>query len=299
MTLTGEQYRIIAGDHDATIVEVGAGLRRYTHRGRDVTFGYHENELTPKGCGAVLVPWPNRIRAGRYTFDGADYQLALTEVARGNASHGLARWARWLAVRHTTDSVTLGLDVVPQPGWPFELRVEVTYALDARTGLSVSTVARNTGMRRLPFGIGFHPYVAIGHEPLSAVSVRLAAAERLVTDDASIPVGKRAVAATPYDLSGGGRLGRLRLDDAFTGLARDGGRTNVVVRAGRGTGARLWLDERFGYVQVFTAEVLAHGAGGVAVEPMTCPADAFNSGDGLLVLEPDARWSGTWGIAPL
>jgi len=300
MSMSGQQYRIAAGDHAATIVEVGAGIRSYTHRGRDVTLPYGEDELAPKGCGAVLVPWPNRIRDGRYTFDGVEQQLALSEPARRNASHGLARWARWQAVSQSPDSVTLGIDVVPQPGWPFELRVDVTYALDEVLGLSVSAIARNLGTRRLPFGIGFHPYVSIGTHEMSSASVRLGAAERLVVDDAAIPVGRQAVAGTQYDLSRGRPLGRLRLDDGFTGLDRDvDARASVVVRAGMDTGARVWLDGSFGFVQVFTSEVVAQGRAGVAVEAMTCPADAFNSGDGLLVLDPRAEWAGTWGIDPL
>jgi aldose 1-epimerase len=299
MSLSGQQYRIAAGDHAATIVEVGAGIRHYTHRGRDVTLPYGEDEIAPKGCGAVLVPWPNRIREGRYTFDGVRQQLALTEPAKRNASHGLARWARWTPVRQTPESVTLGIDIVPQPGWPFELRVDVTYLLDEANGLRVTAVARNLGAHRLPFGIGFHPYVAIGSHAMSSVSVELAAAERLLVDDAAIPFGRRTVARTEYDLSRGRPLGRLRLDDAFTGLARADGRASVVVRATADSGARVWMDQSFPFVQVFTAESITPGVGGVAVEPMSCPADAFNSGDGLLVLEPRDEWVGNWGIEPL
>jgi len=79
MALTGRQFTIAAGDHEATVVEVGAGLRRYAHRGVDVTFTYGDGDLPPKGCGAVLVPWPNRLRGGKYTFDGKAYQLPLSE----------------------------------------------------------------------------------------------------------------------------------------------------------------------------------------------------------------------------
>src|SRR4051812_14345816 len=95
MALSGRQFTITAGGHEATIVEVGAGLRRYTHAGSDVTVPYAEDQLTPKGCGSTLMPWPNRLRDGRYEFRGVTQQLGLTEPANHNASHGLARWARW------------------------------------------------------------------------------------------------------------------------------------------------------------------------------------------------------------
>lgn len=299
MTLTGKQFSIAAGEHRATVVEVGAGLRSYGCGSRPVTVEYPADALTPKACGAVLIPWPNRIRNGRYSFGGADYQLALTEPPKGNASHGLARWDRWAVLRHEPHSITLAIDVVPQSGWPFELHAEVIYSLDAAAGLRVEARAENTGIERIPFGVGFHPYIDVGDTPMDDVCVRFTADERLLTDDASIPVGRTSVPGTEYDRSDGRRLGALRLDDAFTGLSRVNGRVTVDVRAADGTGAQLWFDESFSFTQVYTLENLQPGVNGVAVEPMTCPADAFNSGEGLIVLEPGASWSGTWGITPL
>jgi aldose 1-epimerase len=298
MTITGQQFDISAGEHAATLVEVGGGLRRYTYRGQDVTFSYPDDELPPRGCGAVLVPWPNRLRGGRYHFDGTDYQVPVTEVTTGNANHGLGRWMRWAPVAHEPSTVTLALDIVPQTGWPFELRVEVSYTLAADAGLTVTAVARNTGSRRAPFGAGFHPYVAVPDGGLGDVHLQLPATEHMVVDDARIPVGNRSVAGTKYDLRHGRRLGELRLDDGFTGLTAPSGRAVTEVRT-RGGGARLWFGEAFRYTQVYTPDIVAGGRTGVAVEPMTCPADAFNSGEGLLVLEPGGSWTGSWGIQPL
>ncbi|MEP7178828.1 MAG: aldose 1-epimerase family protein [Pseudonocardiales bacterium] len=298
MPLTGQQFDIAAGDHEATVVEVGAGLRRYAHHGADVTFTYSEIEIAPRGCGVVLVPWPNRLRGGRYTFDGTTYQLPLTEPLAGNAIHGLGRWARWVLVGHERSAVTLALDIVPQPGFPFQIRVEVTYALDAEHGLSVTAVARNTGTQRAPFGAGFHPYLATHGHALGDVTVQVPARDRIVLDEAKVPVGVQPVAGTRYDLRRGRRLGELRMDDVFTGLATVGGRSAVEVRTHSG-GAQLWFDETFRYIQVFTPDAVAQGRVGVAVEPMTCPADAFNSGTSLIVLEPSQLWTGSWGIQPL
>src|SRR5947209_19420225 len=92
---SGRQYRIRSGDQAAVLVEVGGGLRTYAVAGRDVVDGYREDELAPAGPGQVLAPWPNRLRDGQYHWHGADYQLALSEPARGNAIHGLVRWLSW------------------------------------------------------------------------------------------------------------------------------------------------------------------------------------------------------------
>jgi aldose 1-epimerase len=298
MALTGKQFTITAGDHEVTVVEVGAGLRRYTHATVDVLASYGEDELPPSGCGAVLMPWPNRLAGGRYSFGGQTYQVPITEVPRGNAIHGLARWARWTPLTVDAAAVTLALDIVPQTGWPFEVRAEVTYALHPDHGLSVTAVARNHGSTSAPFGSGFHPYLSLHGHQLDDVTLHVPARQRLVTDEAQLPVGVQDVTKTPYDLRRAHRLKTLRLDDGFTDLSTVDGRGEVEVRT-RSGGARLWFDESFRYVQVYTIEHLGEGAPAVAVEPMTCPANAFNTGAGLIVLEPDAGWTGGWGITPI
>ncbi len=298
MALTGRQFTINAGDHQATIVEVGGGIRRYAHAGVDVLASYGEDELPPKGAGAVLVPWPNRMRGGRYAFLGQSYQVPITEVANRNAIHGLARWARWTPKAVNAAAVTLAMDIVPQTGWPFEIAVEVSYALHPDHGLAVTVVARNHGRTPAPFGAGFHPYVAVRGSRLDDVTLHVAASQRLVTDEVQLPVGAQSVSGTPYDLQRARKLGSQRFDDAFTGLSTVDGRGVAEVRTASG-GGRLWFDETFRYLQVFTVSDLAHGAPAVAIEPMTCPADAFNSGSGLIVLEPGGMWTGSWGVEPL
>jgi aldose 1-epimerase len=298
MALTGQQFTISVGDFAATVVEVGGGLRSFTYRGEDVTATYPETELPPKCCGGVLVPWPNRLRGGHYSFGGVSYQLPITEPARGNAIHGLARWARWTATALGPASVTLAIDLVPQTAWPFEVRVEVTYALHPEFGLVVTARASNHGITPAPFGAGFHPYLSLHGDSLKDVTLLVPASRRLLLDEALVPVGVQDVTNTPYDLRRGPKLKTLRLDDALTGLEVREGRGVAEVRTKAG-GARLWFDETFGYLQVFTAEDFRAGVPALAVEPMTCPADAFNTGVGLIIIQPGGVWTGSWGITPI
>jgi aldose 1-epimerase len=298
MALSGRQFEIRAGDHSAVVTEVGAGLRRYAVGDVDVTCTYPEDVLPPKACGATLVPWPNRIRDGRYTFEGTSYQLALTEPAARNANHGLGRWARWTTIRHDADLVSLRLDIVPQPGYPFEVRVDATFQLHAEHGLQVTLTAQNRGRGRAPFGAGAHPYLSTRGHALADATLRLPASELLVVDDKQVPVGVRPVAGSGKDFRRGRRLRSVRLDDGFTGLDTSGGRGAVDVLTPDG-GARLWFDETYRFVQVFTLEALTPNRPGVAIEPMTCAPNAFNTGQGLIVLEPGGEWTGSWGITPL
>ena len=76
------------------------------------------------------------------------------------------------------------------------------------------------------------------------------------------------------------------------------GRGSAEVRT-RAGGAQLWFDDTFKFLQVFTVDALTPGQPGVAVEPMTCAPDAFNSGAGLIVLELGGTWRGSWGVVPV
>lgn len=300
--LSGQTWIIESGEHRAEIAEVGAGLRSYTHHGFNVTCHYGDDELPPKGCGTTLVPWPNRVRGGSYTFDGVQQQLALTEPDKGNAIHGLGRWARWGLLEHTEDRLRLALDIVPQKGYPFQVHAEVAYSLDEVTGLRVELSGRNDGSQRAPFGMGSHPYLSARAGTLDGVRLLVPAGQTFDVDEQQIPVGRRPVTADE-DFRVETALGDRRFDQGFTGLELQDADppaepSGTAVLAGDGFRTTLWFDAAFGYLQVYTVDEVAPGQSGVAVEPMSCAPDAVNSGDGLVVLEPGETWSGSWGILP-
>ena len=295
---TGEQWTIGHGPFEVTVVEVGGGLRTMTRDGVDVVAGYAADEACRSGRGQQLMPWPNRIRDGRYTADGVEHQLPVTEVPLHNASHGLVRWALWELVDHAADRVTVGYRLHPQPGWDHFLDLRTTYLLDD-SGLVVTTAARNVGPTTAPFGYGAHPYLAIGETLLPDVELRIPAASWVEVDERLLPVADRPVEGQPYDFRTAHRVGDVRLDTAYTDVERDAdGLWRCTVRAAD-RAATLWADASFGWLQVFTAIAADRkDAVGIAVEPMSCPADAFNSGAGVVLLEPGAEWTGTWGITP-
>ena len=290
MTFTGERFAIVSGDHRAEIAEAGASLAGFWHQGAAITVELPDDALPPKSAGAVLLPWPNRIRDGKYTFDGTDYQLALTEPAAHNASHGFAKWSRWAVTEHETDSVTLELRLVPQTGYPFELMFTLRYSV-GESGLSVEVSALNTGATAAPFGAGFHPYLDLGSHVLDTAELEVPAATVLHTDDQQIPVSRAAVADSPFDFRVLRPIGDTRVDHAFTDLTGPA----AVLRTAERT-VSLHVDAGFGYLQVFTPPFITPGRNAVAIEPMSCPANAFNSGEALVRLEPGADWHGSWGI---
>lgn len=296
---TGDQWSIHFGDQELVVVEVGGGLRTYTVGTIEVLAGYAADEPCQAGRGQVLVPWPNRIRDGRYTFAGKDHVLVLSEPAKGNASHGLVRWQPWTLAERGEAHLAVETRLHPQPGWDWSLDLLVRYELSEQ-GLAVTSTARNVDALPAPFGYGAHPYISIGELPADLVQLHIPAARWLrVDDERSLPLDIEDVAGTDRDFRELRELGSTSLDTAYTLVDRDpDGRWSVSVE-GLLTGAvRVWGDESFPWVQVFTGRAGSdsEGTNGIAVEPMTCPPDAFNSRDGLVVLQPGEEWSGQWGI---
>ncbi|PZM97592.1 MAG: aldose epimerase [Actinobacteria bacterium] len=297
---SGAQWTIRADGHEAVIVEVGGGLRAYRADGVDYIDGYAEDEISVGCAGQILAPWPNRIRDGRYQFEGVDQQLALTEPERHNAIHGLVNWVPWRLATRGDDHVVVEYDLPPQPGypWPLELRTEWRVSED---GLRATHEVRNVGREPAPFGLAAHPYLQVPGVAVDDLSLRLPARIRLVTDNRLLPIAGVEVAGGEYDFTDARRIGSLALDTAFGDLIRsaDGG-TAAALIAPDGSAVTVWADSAFGWWQVFTGDTLPgeRRRRSVALEPMTCPPDAFRTGHDVIVLKPGETWQASWGIHP-
>lgn len=296
---SGDQYPIEAAGYRAVVTQSGGALRTLTYAGRDLVDGFAEDRSSPGGRGQLLVPWPNRIRDGRYSFGGQDLQLALTEPKRHNASHGLARWATWQVLEQSGDSVTLGVRIMAQSGYPWTLQLHVTYTVD-QDGLRVTQRAENLAGTAAPYASGAHPYLSAGTGPVDGWELTCPAAVRALSDpDRLLPAGQEAVDGTPHDFRSSRPIGDVQLNHAFTSLERDpdGTATTTLVDPATGTGVALWVDEHHRWLMLYTADdVPLTARRSLAVEPMTANADAFNSGDDLVTLAPGGSFEASWGI---
>jgi aldose 1-epimerase len=294
---SGEQFEIVCGSQRATVVEVGGGIRELYVDERAVLEPYPLQAICDGAHGAPLIPWPNRLADGRYSFNGSDYQLELSEPARQNAIHGLTRWRNWRAREHERDRVVMGHRLHPSPGYPFALELSIAYEL-SDGGLSVRTTATNLGETPCPYGSGQHPYLSPGTGSIDACTLRVAAATRLTVEETHmVPAGSEPVDGTPYDFRQARPLGEAGVDAAFTDLERDG-RAAVDLTGPDGGCVSLWLEEPYSFIQLYTGDKLAPARRrtGLAVEPMTCASNAFQSGQGLLRLAPGESVSATWGV---
>jgi aldose 1-epimerase len=289
---SGKQIEIGLGDQRVVVVEVGGGLRSYEAGGRPVLDGYAESEMCRSGRGQVLLPWPNRLEDGSYEFDGQRHQLPINEVDTRDAIHGLVRWANWTVREHEDARVVMAHRLHPQPGYPFMLDIAIEY-LVSDDGLSVTTTATNVGSRPCPYGAGAHPYLTLGMA-VDSLSLRAPARTVLVENERGIPVGRSPVEGTEYDFRQPRPIGSTRLDDCFTDLERDDdGRARVSLD----DAVTLWVDEAYAFVMLFTGDPLPDvNRRSIAVEPMTCPPNAFRTGEALVVLDPGATHTGAWGI---
>jgi len=294
---TGEQFELTRGNARAVVTEIGAGLRAFEINGVPWVEPFEAAGEVPKAAGQVLLPWPNRTRNARWIHQGQPQQLEVTEPDRGNAIHGLVRHREWQLLEHAESSITFEIDIVDEPGWPVPLRTRIVYELAPRE-LTITHQVRNEGESQIGFGVGMHPYFRIGDTPTDDLTLTLDATRVRPFDPAyRVPFdSEQQVEGTKYDLRGGRGLSGLELDTAFTGLATgpDGRHHH---RLGDGSAAvDVWTDPDFRWVQVFTPDELNGRGRAVAIEPMTCPADALNTGDDLITVDPAQTWQARWGI---
>lgn len=297
---SGHQYSISFGDWHAVVTGVGAHLRSLTFRGHDVVVPFDADGPVPTCNGRILVPFPNRIADGRYVFEGHAYELPLDEHERRNAIHGYGYRSSWALVSLSEDSVTLEWRVPDMNGYPFDVLVEATYRLDA-AGLRLQVEATNNGAENAPWAMGFHPWLSNGgHARGDSIdadnalcTLGLDASTHVTVDDRLLPTGTEPVEGTRFDLRRGRRLTEA-FDDAWTDVRHDAeGRTRAVLDRPDGMRVTIGGDASVTSFQVctgtgFPAETRPAG---VAVEPQTAYANAFNTGRDLTVLSPGERTS--------
>jgi aldose 1-epimerase len=289
---TGEQVLLAHGDQRAVVTEVGATLRDYTRAGLAVVEGFGVDEMATGAHGQVCFPWPNRL-GGPWSFSGRTAVPAVNEARLGNAIHGLVRYRPFSIESVAQNRCHLSLLLYPEPAYPFSVLLEVAYHLGA-LGLTVTTTVTNADEVPVPFGLGFHPYLAV---PLHGVDRAILSVLEL--DDHRLPTSVRTTPSGGLDRREPATVGDAVLDTTYTDLVRDehGWATVRLAEEDAGT-VELSVDRTFPYLQVFTGDTLAgpRRRSAVAVEPMTCPPDALRSNRDLVVLEPGQRWTGSWRV---
>lgn len=294
----GELFEISDGNRRAVVTEQGATLFRVQWEGEDLLDAVEEDGFASHGAyGQHLMPWPGRVPNGVYEYEGESYQLPITDHVKGAAIHGWTCWATWRVTENGPGSITLACRLLAQPGYPFPFEYELSYRW-LKDSLEISTGARNIGARSAPFGYGSHPYFTLGAPRINDGILQVPASHYFDTGANLWPTGPAVpVDGTEFDFRDGKAVGTAVLDVTLTRLARDSqGRAALSFRpADGGTGILLHFDEPLDYVQLFTGDTLpARQRQGLAIEPNSCPPNAFNNGMGLIHVPAGAETRLRW-----
>lgn len=296
-TGVGERFWLRNGEAHAELGTVAAVLCAVRIGDVDLTEPLPFDAAPPPFCsGIALAPWPNRVRAGRWEYEGVPQQLDITEPKRGGALHGLLEFTEYEVRERSDSAATLGAVIHPQHGWPFLLDTWVRFELQP-DGITVTHGVRNLSGVRAPYATGTHPYPRIGAHDVADLVLTVPADEYLEVDERLDPIRWRPVTGGT-DLRGGVRVGDLELDTAFRSITPADGVT-ATLTAPDGSRLEVRQDDDWRYLQVFTTPIFPKDGGvgtAVAIEPMTAPPDALNSGEGLIWLDPDASYEGRWGL---
>lgn len=277
MQKSGKTVVLTAGDYQAKIVTVGAGMAELTHQGRHLVIPHHPDEMPLAHLGKVLIPWPNRIANGCYPHDGVEYQLAINDRASHSAIHGLLAWRDWRISDCSQTAATLNIFLPPHYGYPFMLMTEVCYQLDAATGLTARITTTNIGGVAAPYGAGVHPYLTCNLASTDSCALTLPANQVLQMNRTTQLID---VAPLGLDYQRSRKIGDTRIDHTF----KTTGTEWEVRLSSQQQRMTTWLRSDQPWLQIYTADKLNRK--GLAAEPMSCPPDAFNSGLDVVLLTP-------------
>jgi aldose 1-epimerase len=245
----------------------------------------------------LLYPWANRLAGFDYSVAGRSVRVPhdpsrVRLDANGLPIHGVIggrlAWKLTRAGDRDSSSLAAGLswsDAQPELFEVFPFRHELDYTARLRDGrLEIEVSVHACGTDAVPLAFGFHPYLAPARTPRELWQVELPAMRALALDAAQIPTGPAAeLAAERFDLDG------RELDDGFDSVTEPA--RFSVLAAGR----RIELTFLEGYP---CAQVFAPAAGQfICFEPMTAPANALRSGDGLRMLQPGERFAASFSLA--
>ena len=299
MLPTGEQIEIGFADQRAVVTQVGATLRSYGQAGRPILEGFAPHEI-PDGCrNQICFPWVNRVGSGVWDFSHRVAHAGADNVVSRTLNHGLVRWRPFAIDLVEPSRCVLSYVLFPLPDYPFATRFEVRYEVDVQ-GLSVTSTVTNLDDVAVPFSLGFHPYFATTGPTIDGARLHLPARSYLEVDERMLPTGVvLPVADTPFDFRAPRVIDGEVLDVTYTDLDRDGdGVFTVTMEDVDGTVTRVSQDGAFPYFQAFSADTLAAARRrtSLALEPMTAPAEALRSRQGLISLAPSQSWSGLWRV---
>ena len=283
------------GQWSARISTVGAALVHLSADGTQIVSSDWLNSAD-WFAGSTLAPWVNRLDAGTWKHNGQELRAPINDKDNHCANHGLVADHIFEVVQKSSSEVELSTLIHDETAYPFRVLLSVNYEL-TEDGLSSRISAKNLGSGKAPFAAGTHPYFVT--DPASELV--LEAQEEFEVDARMLPIGRKPATAQQSE----SRTVRVNnpadfTDTCFTGLTRhaQGFSQATLTRPLSNERVIVFQSQEFSYLQVFTLMGTDFAGDNtlLALEPQSAPANAFNTGDGLVWLESGQTWSGAWGV---
>jgi len=243
-----------------------------------------------KSC--ILVPFPSRIENGKYCFDGKDYQLPVNETDKNNALHGLVYNKHFDVTRQDVndDFAKLTMRFIYSSdieGYPFPFEFILVYTLSSN-GMELYQSVNNTGTANMPLGNGWHPYLSF-NEKVDNLLLKLPVTDKIELGDNLLPTGE----ITPYDsFRKPKQIGDTSLDSSFV-VDKNAITTTMLSSPKKNATINIWQEsEKYGFLQVY----IPPNRNSIAIEPVTCSANAFNTKQSIVILKPEQTFKGKAGI---
>lgn len=283
MHSSGQTIILSAGGYRAKIVSVGAGLAELIYQGAHLVIPHNPEEMPLAHLGKVLIPWPNRVSNGCYHYQGHEYQLPINEHHSSASIHGLLAWRDWQISELTPTKVSLVIFLPPSYGYPFSLLSQVNYCLDEENGLSVEIISKNIGQHPAPYGIGVHPYLTCNMASVDGYQLYVPARQVYAVDIHNNPTHLLTTNELNLDYSTPRIIGDKSIDHTFkvNSLPWE----MKIIDHPQKLSVSLSSDQP--WLQIYTGEKLNRQ--GLAIEPMSCPPNAFNSGVDLVLLNSESQ----------
>ena len=237
-----------------------------------------------------LLPFPNRLKDGKYTFEGQDYQFPINETSRGHNLHGFTEVIPMAIIQkeENENDAMLQLKGVFEglPYYPFPFDFFLTYNLTS-SELTIEVTIKNTGNSSMPFGFGWHPYFKLDTSKIDTLRMKFPDCQLVKIDNRMIPTGK----TTAYsDFSNFNLIENKELDNCFV-LNSEMEKATITLKSDTAE-LNIWQSSDMPYFQVYTPDTRAS----IAIEPMTCNIDAFNNKNGLWILKSGEEETISFGV---
>ena len=235
---------------------------------------------------SLLFPFPNRLAEGKYTFENQHYQFPLNDFGRPNALHGLIHDKNFRLIEKKEDFLKFEYQYDGEETYyPFPFRINISYRLK-ESELELSTTIKNIGTGNMPCGYGWHPYFDIELSQ-SSCKLKMPNANKIAVDDNMIPTGKEVENKEFKEFQS---VFEKRLDTCYR-LERMAERSSVFLNYPDLGTMEVWQDTNCPFIQIFKPNEKV-----IAIEPMTCGIDAFNSKEGLKILGSREEWTIKMGL---